>query len=75
MVLKIEPFNAGDILFCFTILWKEAYEGYQLVAVSVYALSARRTSRGNRLQNVWVKSTKKLDDCATLIGANDILNR
>lgn len=69
MVLEIESFNASDILFCFAISRKEAYEGYRLVAASVYALSARYTSRGNRLQNVWVKSTKKLDDCATQIGA------
>jgi len=66
MVLKIESFNASDILFCFAR--KEAYECYRLVAASVYALSARYTSHGNRLQNAWVKSTKKLDDCATQIG-------
>lgn len=69
-VREIGSFKASTILlYYFAILRKEAYEGYRLVAASVYILSARYTSRDNRLQNVWIKSTKKLNDCAAQIRA------
>lgn len=64
-VLEIGPFNAifYPRLLC-NITEGSAHEGYRLVTASVYTLYLLDTSRVNRLQNVWVKSTKKLDGCS-----------